>query len=84
MRRVIIFALLLGVSVAVRAAEPAPSPEPEQTIETETEAGAADAWEAPRLFFSVDIYTCKAFDPADAARFTARYFSTSDLVVHGF
>jgi len=53
-------------------------------IHWETSGAHFYAWEAPRLFFSVDIYTCKAFDPADAARFTARYFSTSDLVVHGF
>jgi S-adenosylmethionine decarboxylase len=32
------------------------------------------AWEQPRLFFSVDIYTCKPFDDDDAVAFTAQYF----------
>ena len=33
------------------------------------------AWEQPRLFFSVDIYTCKRFDDDDAVAFTAQYFN---------
>src|SRR6185295_12871734 len=28
------------------------------------------AWDQPRLFFSVDIYTCKPFDIKDAVKFT--------------
>ena len=32
------------------------------------------AWERPRLFFSVDIYTCRPFDDDDAVTFTAEYF----------
>ena len=36
------------------------------------------AWEQPRLFFSVDIYTCRAFDPAEAVRFTAEFFGVVD------
>lgn len=30
------------------------------------------AWERPSLFFSVDIYTCKEFDPMAAVEFTRR------------
>src|SRR5208282_2190016 len=33
------------------------------------------AWEHPRRFFSVDIYTCKAFESKDAVNFTKEYFS---------
>jgi S-adenosylmethionine decarboxylase len=32
------------------------------------------AWEQPVLFFSVDIYTCKRFNPKKAVRFTKQYF----------
>jgi hypothetical protein len=37
------------------------------------------AWEYPRLFFSVDIYTCKAFNVADAVNFTKKYFDISHV-----
>jgi len=37
------------------------------------------AWEKPMLFFSVDIYTCKSFDPSDAVEFT-RQFLGADTV----
>lgn len=30
------------------------------------------AWDEPRLFFSVDVYTCKAFDPIAAVAYTER------------
>lgn len=37
------------------------------------------AWEQPLLFFSVDIYTCKAFKPEVAIEFTRDYFQTNEL-----
>ncbi len=37
------------------------------------------AWERPQLFFSVDIYTCKPFDPDVARAFTQGYFRSSDI-----
>jgi S-adenosylmethionine decarboxylase len=46
-------------------------------IHWETSGAHFYAWEQPRLFFSVDIYTCKAFDPADAVDFTWRFFEAS-------
>lgn len=43
-------------------------------IHWETSGAHFYAWEQPRLFFSVDIYTCRAFDPVEATRFTAEFF----------
>jgi len=43
-------------------------------IHWETSGAHFYAWEQPLLFFSVDIYTCKAFDPAVAVDFTRRFF----------
>jgi hypothetical protein len=37
------------------------------------------AWDVPRLFFSVDIYTCKMFDVKDAVEFTKDYFSATAI-----
>lgn len=37
------------------------------------------AWDYPRLFFSVDIYTCKAFDAGDAVRYTKEFFNLSHV-----
>lgn len=42
------------------------------------------AWERPTLFFSVDIYTCKAFDPAHAVEFTRQYFDASTITGRSF
>jgi len=39
-------------------------------IHWETSGAHFYAWEQPRLFFSVDIYTCKYFTPQDAVDFT--------------
>lgn len=44
-------------------------------IHWETSGAHFYAWDVPRLFFSVDIYTCKAFDPDKAEKFTAEFFS---------
>ena len=42
------------------------------------------AWEKPLLFFSVDIYTCKEFDPKVAGAFTREYFKTNKIVYRSF
>ncbi len=42
------------------------------------------AWEAPVLFFSVDIYTCKPFDAVGAATFTRDYFDASEIAARSF
>jgi S-adenosylmethionine decarboxylase len=42
------------------------------------------AWEKPRLFFSVDIYTCKKFDDQKAIDFTKKYFNTEEIVSKSF
>lgn len=53
-------------------------------IHWETSGAHFYAWEQPRLFFSVDIYTCKAFPPEDAIEFTRDYFAASELVYKEF
>lgn len=42
------------------------------------------AWEQPLLFFSVDVYTCKRFDPKDAVNFTEKYFEAEEIVYKEF
>ena len=49
-------------------------------IHWETSGAHFYAWEQPMLFFSVDIYTCKAFDANEAAEFTREYFNASKVV----
>lgn len=48
-------------------------------IHWETSGAHFYAWEQPRLFFSVDIYTCKEFVPEDAVEFTKNFFD-ADVV----
>lgn len=50
-------------------------------IHWETSGAHFYAWERPLLFYSVDIYTCKAFDPKKVAEFTKQYFGSD---VHVF
>ena len=50
-------------------------------IHWETSGAHLYAWDDPILFFSVDIYTCKAFQDADAVAFTREFFA-ADTVVH--
>ena len=38
------------------------------------------AWDQPRLFFSVDVYTCKEFSVEKVAAFTKEYFQASEMV----
>lgn len=42
------------------------------------------AWDQPRLFFSVDIYTCKPFDIEDAIEYTKRFFDINEVVYSNF
>jgi S-adenosylmethionine decarboxylase len=53
-------------------------------IHWETSGAHFYAWERPSLFFSVDIYTCKSFDPASAVEFTKDYFKTTELTYKEF
>ncbi|MEO0494173.1 MAG: S-adenosylmethionine decarboxylase [Actinomycetota bacterium] len=48
-------------------------------IHWETSGAHFYAWERPQLFFSVDIYTCKAFDAQDALEMTREFFGIDDL-----
>lgn len=48
-------------------------------IHWETSGAHFYAWEQPIEFFSVDIYTCKAFDPAVAVEFTKDYFKATEI-----
>lgn len=49
-------------------------------VHWETSGAHFYAWDEPVNFFSVDIYTCKPFDPAAAVDFTARFFDTRQIV----
>ena len=53
-------------------------------IHWETSGAHFYSWERPVSFFSVDIYTCKAFDPAKVVEFTEQYFRTTEIVAKGF
>lgn len=53
-------------------------------IHWETSGAHFYAWEEPLLFFSVDIYTCKAFDPEATVRFTKEFFDAEQIVSKGF
>ena len=48
-------------------------------IHWETSGAHFYAWDQPRLFFSVDIYTCKKFDVAAALRLTRDFFGIAEL-----
>lgn len=53
-------------------------------IHWETSGAHFYAWEQPLLFFSVDIYTCKAFASAEAEAFTKDYFKADTIVSKPF
>ncbi len=53
-------------------------------IHWETSGAHFYAWDQPRLFFSVDIYTCKWFSAEHAANFTREFFNAREVVHHGF
>tara|TARA_Y100000310_G_C20160927_1_gene569134 strand:+ start:159 stop:506 length:348 start_codon:yes stop_codon:yes gene_type:complete len=49
-------------------------------INWETSGAHFYAWRDPLLFFSIDIYTCKKFNPQDALDFTNMFFHPTELV----
>ena len=53
-------------------------------IHWETSGAHFYAWEQPRLFFSVDVYTCKAFDVDTAVAFTRDFFAAGTIVAKSF
>jgi hypothetical protein len=53
-------------------------------IHWETSGAHFYAWEQPRLFFSVDVYTCKAFDVDTAVSFTRRFLDARTVVAKSF
>ncbi len=53
-------------------------------IHWETSGAHFYAWDQPRLFFSVDIYTCKAFSSARAVAFTRDFFRATKVVHRDF
>ena len=53
-------------------------------IHWETSGAHFYAWEQPRLFFSVDVYTCKAFDVDTAVSFTRDFLSAGSIVATSF
>lgn len=48
-------------------------------IHWETSGAHFYAWNQPRLFFSVDIYTCKEFSNQEAVAFTKDFFDVTDI-----
>lgn len=48
-------------------------------IHWETSGAHFYAWELPLLFYSVDIYTCKAFDSIVAVEYTKKFFDSADV-----
>ena len=53
-------------------------------IHWETSGAHFYAWEQPRLFFSVDMYTCKAFDVGTAVAFTRTFLGADSIVSRSF
>lgn len=53
-------------------------------VHWETSGAHFYAWESPVLFFSVDIYTCKEFDPERAYGFTQEFFRAPRIVAMAF
>ncbi len=53
-------------------------------IHWETSGAHFYAWEKPLLFFSVDIYTCKAFEEEAAREFTREYFKADQIESRSF
>ncbi|SNR79927.1 S-adenosylmethionine decarboxylase [Blastococcus mobilis] len=53
-------------------------------IHWETSGAHFYAWERPQLFFSVDMYTCKAFDVDTAVSFTRAFLDADTVVAKSF
>ncbi len=52
-------------------------------IHWETSGAHFYAWDDP-LFFSVDLYTCKAFDPERVVEFTQEFFGSDKIVAFAY
>ncbi|GAA2582984.1 hypothetical protein GCM10010435_70930 [Winogradskya consettensis] len=48
-------------------------------IHWETSGAHFYAWEQPLAFFSVDVYTCKDFDPDAVLSFTRDFFGATEI-----
>lgn len=53
-------------------------------IHWETSGAHFYAWEQPRLFFSVDMYTCKQFSARAAVDFTSDFFDAQEVTYREF
>lgn len=53
-------------------------------IHWETSGAHFYAWDQPRLFFSVDIYTCKPFSSERAVAFTRDFFRATEVSFRDF
>lgn len=53
-------------------------------IHWETSGAHFYAWEDPKLFFSVDIYTCKSFDIKRAIEYTSKHFNSTIIEFREF
>ena len=53
-------------------------------IHWETSGAHFYAWDQPKLFFSVDIYTCKAFDSRAVVEFSREWFDATEITWRGF
>jgi S-adenosylmethionine decarboxylase len=53
-------------------------------IHWETSGAHFYAWDVPRLFFSVDVYACKAFSAAAVVEFTREWFDATDVAFKEF
>lgn len=53
-------------------------------VHWETSGAHFYAWDRPQLFFSVDMYACKPFDPDAIVEFTHGFFAATDVVSYGF
>ena len=48
-------------------------------VHWETSGAHFYAWDEPAPFFSVDIYTCKPFDPEAVVEFTREFFAATAI-----
>jgi S-adenosylmethionine/arginine decarboxylase-like enzyme len=53
-------------------------------VHWETSGAHFYAWDEPRVFFSVDIYTCKAFDAHEAVEFTRTFLGADEVTAKEF
>jgi S-adenosylmethionine decarboxylase len=53
-------------------------------IHWETSGAHFYAWDMPRIFFSVDMYTCKEFDPIAVVAFTREHLAATEITFREF